>query len=145
MFANRLPSLKNSSSQEKPDTSGLLDVFDSAWNKPFFSASGFPALDISESEELVTVKAEMPGMEPGDIDAYIEGDSLVLSGEKKRESEEKGENFHRVERSYGSFQRVVPLPCKVRADKVSAKYDKGVLKITVPKNERYKCRKIEII
>ncbi len=77
--------------------------------------------------------AELPGMEEKDIQLTLENDSLIISGEKKNDVEEKGKNFHRVERSYGSFQRVIPLISEIQQEKVEAKFRNGVLNITLPK------------
>ena len=79
------------------------------------------------------VTAELPGMEEKDIKLTLENESLIISGEKKNDLEEKGKSFHRVERSYGSFQRVIPLVGEIQQDKVEAKFKNGVLNITLPK------------
>jgi HSP20 family protein len=92
-----------------------------------------PRIDVSETDKEIVVKAELPGMDEKDINLSLEQDSLVISGEKKTENEEKGKNFHRVERSFGSFSRVIPLPMEVEVDKVEAEFKKGLLTITLPK------------
>ncbi|MBU0729335.1 MAG: Hsp20/alpha crystallin family protein [Proteobacteria bacterium] len=94
-----------------------------------------PQLDLLESDDKITVKAEVPGIEPKDIDISIDRDMLVIKGEKKHEKEESGERYHRVERSFGSFYRAVRLPGEVDRDKIDAKYTNGVLDITLPKVE----------
>jgi HSP20 family protein len=103
-----------------------------------------PAMDLSETADKVVVKAEVPGMEPKDIDISLSGDLLTIRGEKKSEREEKKENYHLVERSYGSFSRSVRLPAAVNADKIEARYEKGVLTITCPKKEKVKPKAIEV-
>ncbi len=103
-----------------------------------------PAVDVAETPEKVTVKAELPGIEPKNIDISMVGDVLTIKGEKKSEREEKKENYHLVERSYGSFSRALRLPAAVDADKIEAKYDKGVLTVTCPKKEPIKPKAIEI-
>jgi len=103
-----------------------------------------PALDVAETPEQVTVKAEVPGIDPKEIDISLVGDLLTIKGEKKSEREEKKENYHLVERSYGSFSRSLRLPTPVDADKIEAKYEKGVLTITCPKKEPVKPKAIEI-
>jgi HSP20 family protein len=112
-----------------------LQPFEEAW---------VPAVDVSETGDKVTVKAEIPGLEAKDIDIAIVGDTLTIKGEKKAEREEKGENFHLVERSYGSFSRALKLPAAVDPDKVEATYKNGVLTITCPKKEEVKPKAIEI-
>jgi HSP20 family protein len=103
-----------------------------------------PAVDVSETPQAVVVKAEVPGMEPKDINISVTGDVLTLKGEKKAEREEKEENYHLVERSYGSFSRSMVLPAAVEVDKIEAKYEKGVLTVTCPKKEEVKPKAIEI-
>ena len=103
-----------------------------------------PSLDVSETKNDIVVKAELPGMDPKDIDISLSDGSLVLKGEKKHEKEEKEENYHFVERSYGSFVRSVHLPAEVKHDKISASYKNGVLKVVLPKSEESKKKEIKI-
>jgi HSP20 family protein len=103
-----------------------------------------PAVDVTETAEAVVVKAEVPGMDANDINISVTGDVLTIKGEKKSEREEKEENYHVVERSYGSFSRSLSLPGAVNLDKIEAKYDKGVLTVTCPKKEEVKPKAIEI-
>lgn len=103
-----------------------------------------PPMDIAEDGDKYTVKAEVPGMKAEDIKIDLTGRTLTLKGEKKQESETEGENWHRVERSYGSWMRRVELPQAVDAEKVSASYDDGVLTVQVSKAEEIKPRTIEV-
>lgn len=103
-----------------------------------------PRLDVSETEKEIKVAAELPGMDEKDVNVTLEGDVLTLKGEKKAEAEEKGKNFHRVERTYGSFQRVITLPAEVDATKVTAGFKKGVLTVTLAKSPAAQTRKIEV-
>ena len=103
-----------------------------------------PAVDVSETGDKITIKAEVPGMEAKDIEIAMVGDTLTIKGEKKLEREEKEENFHTVERSYGSFTRAMKLPATVDADKVEASYKNGVLTVVLPKKEEVKPKAIEI-
>lgn len=112
--------------------------------EPVLGAGWSPALDISETESAVTVKAELPGVDAKDVDVSLSGDVLTIKGEKKEEKEEKERSYHRVERSYGSFSRTLRLPATVDADKIEASFDKGVLEITMPKKEEQKGKKINI-
>ncbi len=133
------------------ELSNLRRELDRLW-EDFFGAKDItpaegiwgPAVDISETKDSLIVKAELPGMEPKDIDISLSGDTLVIKGEKKQEKEEKGENFHRVERRYGSFARTIRLPVEVDSDKIEATYKQGVLKIVLPKKEEAKPKQIEI-
>ena len=111
----------------------FTDPFDLAPYDREWMAEFNPKVDVSETEKEVKVVAELPGMDEKDIQLSLEHDTLVISGEKKSESEDKGKNFHRVERSFGSFSRVIALPSEVEADKVEAEFKKGVLTVTLPK------------
>jgi HSP20 family protein len=103
-----------------------------------------PSVDVSETAKDVVVRAEIPGMDPKNIDVSVHGDVLTLRGERKKEHEEKGEDFHRIERSYGAFSRSIRLPAEVDANKVNATYKDGVLKINLPKTEEAAVKKIEV-
>lgn len=92
-----------------------------------------PSVDISEDEKKIVVKADLPGVEEKDMSVKVEDNVLTLSGERKFVKKTDEENFHRVERVYGSFTRSFTLPETAETDKVAAKYDKGVLKIEIPK------------
>lgn len=103
-----------------------------------------PSVDISETRKNFIVKAELPGLEAKDVKVSLSGDLLTIKGEKKKEEEEKDEHHHYIERYSGSFQRSFQLPTSVKADKVEATFEKGVLKITIPKAEEAEKKEIEI-
>ena len=103
-----------------------------------------PPVDIYEDEHNITLKIEVPGIDEKDIDVRIEGNTLTVHGERKLEKEEKEENFRRVERHYGSFTRSFTLPGSVDPGQVSADYDKGVLKIKLPKKAEAKPQQIKV-
>jgi HSP20 family protein len=103
-----------------------------------------PSLDVSETKNDLVVKAELPGMDPKDIEISLNNGLLTIKGEKKQEKEEKDENYHVIERSYGSFTRSVRLPREVQSDKISASYKSAVLRITLPKSEEAKKKEIKI-
>jgi HSP20 family protein len=103
-----------------------------------------PSLDIAETKNEIVVKAEVPGMDPKDIDISLSGGVLTIKGEKKQEKEEKEVDYHLTERSYGSFTRLVQLPKEVQSDKISASYKNGILKITLPKSEEAKKKEVRI-
>ena len=107
-----------------------------------FTEEWSPFMDILETKDKLIVKAELPGLEAKDVNVSVSGDLLTIKGEK--EKEEKGEHYHCVERRYGSFQRSFRLPTSVQGDKVEATFDKGVLKVTLPKVEEAKKKEIEI-
>ena len=92
-----------------------------------------PRVDVTENEKEIKVAAELPGLDEKDVEVVLSNDMLTISGEKKAEKEDKGENYYRMERSYGSFQQVIPLSTEVEADKVEATFKNGVLQITLPK------------
>ncbi len=92
-----------------------------------------PNIDISETDKEVVISAELPGIEEKDIDVSLTKDSVTIKGEKKEEKEEKGKSYYRMERSYGSFCRTIPLPTEIDADKTTAEFKKGVLTIKMPK------------
>jgi HSP20 family protein len=100
-----------------------------------------PQVDVTENDKEVKVTAELPGLEDKDIEVSLSHDVLTISGEKKNEKEDKGDNYYHMERSYGSFQRSIPLPAEVEADKVEAEFKNGVLNITLPKTTTAQNRK----
>jgi len=108
------------------------------------TSSFAPAVDVYEDEHNVTLKIEVPGIDEKDIDVRLENNTLTVHGERKIEKEEKEENYRRVERQYGSFTRTFNLPVTVDADNVSATYDKGVLKIALPKKAEAKPKQIKV-
>src|SRR5208282_3695387 len=108
------------------------------------TSSFAPAVDVYEDEHTVTLKIEVPGIDEKDIDVQVENNVLTVHGERKIEKDEKEENYRRVERQYGSFTRTFTLPTTVDSEKVSANYDKGVLKITVPKKAEAKPKQIKV-
>jgi HSP20 family protein len=103
-----------------------------------------PPVDVYEDEHNITLKIEVPGIDEKDIDVRIENNTLTVHGERKFEKEEKEENYRRVERQYGSFTRTFTLPTTVDAEKVSANYDKGVLKIQLAKKAEAKPKQIKV-
>ncbi|RIK68133.1 MAG: molecular chaperone [Planctomycetota bacterium] len=103
-----------------------------------------PRVDLAESDNEITVKAELPGINPKDVDLRVEGNVLMIRGEKKQEKEEQRRNYHYVERQYGSFQRSIPLPTGVDPDKVEAAYKDGVLTVTMAKRPDAKARRITV-
>jgi len=104
-----------------------------------------PAVDIYETDANIVLKAELPGINPNDVEVRVEDGTLYLKGQRKFEKEVKEENYHRVERSYGSFVRSFPLPNSVNADDAKAEYKDGVLALTLPKREEAKPKTIKIL
>jgi HSP20 family protein len=103
-----------------------------------------PAVDIFETNEAIVIKAELPGITAKDISVEVKDNTLTLKGEKKFEKEVKEENYHRVERSYGSFQRAFTLPGTIQQEKVKAKLRDGILEINLPKVEEAKPKQVKV-
>ena len=103
-----------------------------------------PPVDIYEDEQAVTLKVEVPGLDPKDVDVRVENNTLSIQGERKFEKEEKEENFHRIERRYGSFMRSFTLPSSVDTNSVKADYENGVLKIQLAKRAEAKPKQIKV-
>jgi len=103
-----------------------------------------PAVDIKEEDERFVLKADIPGVDPKDIDVSMEDGVLTIKGERKHESEEEAEGYKRVERSYGSFYRRFSLPDTADAERVTAKGKDGVLEVFIPKQEKVQPRRIAV-
>jgi len=111
-------------------------------SQPF--SQDFPAINVWSGGDEILVSAEVPGAEPDAMDISVVGESLTLSGVRKAETLKEGENYHRQERSTGRFSRTLQLPFRVQSDKVKARYEKGILHISLPRAEADKPRKIGI-
>jgi len=103
-----------------------------------------PLVDVKEEENAFKVSIDLPGMNKDDINIEVDSNRLAISGERKFEQEEKKEDYHFVERSYGKFYRSFTLPSTVKADEIDAAYKDGVLEITLPKKEEVKPKKVSI-
>jgi HSP20 family protein len=103
-----------------------------------------PAMDLVETGDHLVLRADLPGMSEDDVDIEIKDGVLTVSGERKAEHEEKGEGFHRVERSFGSFSRSLSLPDGVDAGRIEANFADGVLEVRVPKPEESKPTRVQI-
>ena len=114
---------------------GGNDLARGAWN---------PSVDIFENKDNIVLEAELPGMKPEDVHISIENNVLTIHGERRFEKKDEQDNFHRVERSYGSFTRSFTLPPTVSSENVDAVFDNGVLRLTMAKREEAKPRRIEI-
>ena len=103
-----------------------------------------PAMDLVETDDHFVLKADLPGLNEGDVNIEVEDNVLTVSGERKSEHEDKREGYYRVERSFGSFRRTLTLPEGVDPEAVSATFDKGVLEVRIPKPEQRKPRRVAI-
>jgi len=113
--------------------------------KDLMASTWTPSVDIYETENEVVLTAEIPGIEDKDIEIKIENSTLSIKGERKLEKETKEENYHRIERAYGSFYRSFTIPHNVNQDKIQAEHENGVLKITMPKKPELKPQKVKIL
>lgn len=109
-----------------------------------FTGKWSPNVDIFENESSIVLEADLPGLKAGDFNLSIENYRLTLSGERKFEKEDKGENWHRVERNYGTFTRTFTLPNTVNVEEVKAEFKDGVLHVILPKREEVKARNINV-
>lgn len=109
------------------------------------SGEWMPRVDVFENEHNLVLEAELPGMKREDFDLSIENNVLTLKGERKFEKKDERDNYHRIERAYGSFTRSFTLPSTVTAEGAKAEFKNGVLNVSLPKREETKARKIEII
>jgi len=141
--------------QQKRNVSRLHREFDDLFNRFFgrdFEIPGdplkkghwFPTADILEDKKKITLKAEIPGVEAGDIDVSLAGRRLTIKGEKRHEKEEVVENCHRMESAYGYFNRTIELPAEVDSEKIDASYKRGVLKIVLKKTKASEGKKIQV-
>jgi HSP20 family protein len=113
-------------------------------SEPRGSRPWSPAVDILETEDALTLKADLPDIKTEDIDLRVENNTLTLRGSRKFEQDEKAKGYHRIERSYGDFVRSFALPPTVEPDKVAADYKNGVLTVTLPKKEAAKPRQVKV-
>jgi HSP20 family protein len=114
------------------------------WRIPNDNMSWLPPMEVYEKKDKVVVRAEIPGMKQDEFDISVDGNVLTIKGEKKAESEVKDKDYYRCELSYGKFSRSIVLPSKVRAEKVEADYDNGILEITLPKAIDTRHKKIAV-
>lgn len=103
-----------------------------------------PSIDLSETEDTLIIKAEVPGIDPKDLEISITDNILTIKGEMKQGDDEEKGDYHRMERSYGFFSRTLQLPCKIVAEEVHATYKKGVLSIVMPKCQEVSAPEIRI-
>jgi len=125
-------------------------VFNDFWargqrsDEDSISSSWLPAVDVRESTEALELQAELPGIDPKDVQISVEGSMLTIRGSRNFERAAEGETYHRVERSYGAFERTFTLPANVDSSRIKAVYRLGVLALTLPKREESKPRSIAI-
>jgi len=111
------------------------DVFGRVWS---------PTVDLKETDDAYTLEADLPGLKKEDIDLIVVDNVVTVKGSRKHEAETKDKGYHRIERRYGTFERSFEIPGGFDAEKVNAKYEDGVLKVTLPKREETKPKQIEV-
>jgi HSP20 family protein len=121
------------------------DMSSSKEEKDLMTRAWAPSVDIYENENEVVLNAEIPGVDEQDVEIKVEDNTLILKGERKFEKEAKEENYHRIERSYGSFFRSFALPGYIEQDRIEAEHENGILRIRMPKKLELKPRKVKIL
>ena len=121
-----------------------LARFRSTFGEPVEGVGWLPAVDTVETEESIMLKADLPGIDPKDVEVEVENGTLTLRGERRQEKDVKEENYRRIERSYGSFVRSFTLPNTVDTEKIQAEYRSGVLELTLPKRAEAKPKQIKV-
>lgn len=125
----------------------MFDQFFRGWDFSGFvqeAGTWSPSIDLSETDDNIVVKAEIPGIDPKEVNISIQENNLILKGEKKEEKEEKGKNYYRMERRYGKFSRSIELPASVDIDKINAVCKNGIIEITLPKKEEVRPKQISV-
>jgi HSP20 family protein len=132
--------------------SGIQQDMDELWNRFRMEMDGdrtpaayLPTVDLSESDDAIQVRVDVPGLKASEINVEVNGNILRISGEHKEEKKEKGRTYHRMERRVGSFSRTITLPDEVREEKVTAECQDGVLTISLPKSEAAKTQTVKVI
>lgn len=110
---------------------------------PLSVASG-TAIDLNESDDEIVVTADLPGLNPQDFNVEITKERLVIRGEKRQEARRQEYGYHYQERRYGAFARAIRLPCEIDVEQAQANYKRGILRVTLPKTERAKARRVKI-
>ena len=121
------------------------DFFDARGSEEVSNRAWLPAVDVKETDEALTLYVELPGIKPEEVDVTVEDRTLTLRGERKFEKDVDRENYHRIERAYGTFTRTFTLPANVKTDAIQATFADGVLTIALPRAEESKPRKVAIM
>jgi len=143
---NEFPAFRGLQSLQN-DMNKIFDEFfrgDNVAGDSFLNRDWNPAVDIVEHKDQYILKAEIPGMKKDDVKITLENNVLTIRGEKKNEVEQKDEHFHRIERSYGSFERSFTIPGTIKTNDIDAQYKDGILTLTLPKAEEAKSKMIDV-
>ncbi|MBT6158256.1 MAG: Hsp20/alpha crystallin family protein [Planctomycetaceae bacterium] len=123
----------------------LMASFSREWDGSHWLSTEFhPSIDVSETDDAIEIRVDLPGIKPEEVDVEVRGNLLQITGERKEEREEKGKTWHRTERHVGKFARTMTLPCDVQDNEVEAECCEGVLRITLPKAEQARTHKIPV-
>lgn len=124
----------------------MEDLVDRFWGGDggWLPTAYVPTLDLVETENQFEVKVDLPGLKPEEVQVELKGDELWISGKHEEEKKEEGKTYHRMERRYGEFRRVLPLPSTVKEEGIEARFENGVLTVTLPKSEEAKPKHIEV-
>lgn len=128
----------------RDEMDSLINRFSDDWSGGWLTQGFDASLDMSETNDAIEVRMDVPGIKPEEIEVEVIGNQLRISGERKEETEEKSKTYHRIERHSGSFSRAVTLPCEVKENQVRADCENGVLTVSLPKCESVKPRKIAV-
>jgi HSP20 family protein len=120
------------------------DEFDRLMGRAYSRDTWMPALDVKESSDRFEVTVDLPGLEPTGVNVTFEEGMLTISGKRQFQEEDKGDTWHRIERGFGTFARSIRLPQTADPERIEASFDKGVLRVSVPKTEQAKPRTIEV-
>jgi HSP20 family protein len=120
------------------------DEFDRLMGRAFSRDTWMPALDVKESSDRFEMIVDLPGLEPKDVSVTFEEGNLTISGKRQFQEEDRGDTWHRIERGFGTFARSIRLPQTADPERIEASFDRGVLKVSVPKTEQAKPRTIEV-
>lgn len=122
----------------------LRNFFDSEEGRTGVVDQFTPSANLVETEKQFEVSLDLPGIDPSDVNVEVLDDQLSIVGERKSETKENGKTYHRIERRYGSFRRLMPLPSQVDESRITADYKDGVLRVVLPKSEKAKPTRIEV-
>jgi HSP20 family protein len=128
----------------QPFTRDVDRLFDAFFGGQREARRWVPQMDLVEAEDHFVLKADLPGLDEGDVSIEVQDGTLTISGERKAEHEQRERGWYRIERAFGSFSRSLTLPDRVDPDGISASFDRGVLEVRIPKPEEHKPRRVQI-
>lgn len=134
----------NAMDQLRKEMDRLFDTGANQGNSNVVTSDWSPAVDVKETDTAFVIAADIPGVDPKDIDVHMENGLLTIKGQRESEKKDEREGYKRIERSYGSFYRRFSLPDTANADKINAKSKNGVLEVTIPKHDKVQPRKIAV-